>query len=335
MTSPGAGPAAPAAAGALSTRRVLAYAALAMAVMLFFIAAAFQAGRTYPVAGNDAAVSTPTATFDGRVFFTPPAESAIPAGPDGDAIRRGREIFLHTGQTVGAHVGNGLACGNCHLDAGRRDNAAPMWAAWGKYPAYRAKNGRINTMEDRIHDCFLYSMNAAGSPSGAPPPYGDDVYRDLQLYFAWLATGAPTGATLNGRGYIQLPPTALGHDPARGKAVYDSHCAACHGAQGQGQLNTDGSVAYPPLWGAKSYNWGAGMTNVRTAAGFIAANMPYGQGYTLTTQQAWDVAAYIDSRDRPRDPRQTGSIADARARYHSPGDYYGQTVDGDLLGDGK
>ncbi len=335
MTPAGHDPAGSPAAGALSTRRVFAYAALAMAVMVFCIAAAFQAGRTYPVTGNAAAPPPPTAAFGGQLFFDPPAESTIPPGPDGDAIRRGREIFLHTGQTVGAHVGNGLACGNCHLDAGRRDNAAPMWAAWGKYPAYRAKNGRINTMEDRLRDCFLYSMNAPGSPSGTPPAYGDDVYRDLQRYFAWLATGAPVGATLSGRGYIQLPPAPLGQDPARGKAVFDTHCAACHGAQGQGAPNPDGTYAYPPLWGPKSYNWGAGMTNVRTAAGFIAANMPYGQGYTLTTQQAWDVAAYIDSRERPRDPRQTGSIADARARYHAKGDYYGQVVDGNLLGDGE
>ncbi|MBS0478478.1 MAG: cytochrome C, partial [Proteobacteria bacterium] len=61
-------------------------------------------------------------------------------------------------------------------------------------------------------------------------------------------------------------------------------------------------------------------------AGFVKANMPLGQGYSLSDQDAWDVAAFVDSRVRPRDPRQTGSVEDARRRYHAKGDYYGQTV---------
>ncbi|TPG40681.1 cytochrome C [Sphingomonas koreensis] len=291
-------------------------------------ALAFRAGVDYP------REQAPPVTVMTSEAFSPPSESAIPAGPGGDAIRRGAQIFTATRVNAGKYVGNGLGCANCHLDAGRRANAAPMWAAWGRYPAYRAKNHRINTMEDRIRDCFNYSMNAPASPSGGPPPRGDDVYRDLEMYFAWLATGAPTGKSLQGAGYIKLATTPLGYDPVRGAQVFASHCAACHGASGQGQTNADGSYAYPPLWGEHSYNWGAGMTNVASAAGFIEANMPYGQGYTLTPQQAWDVAAFVDSHDRPRDPRQTGELAEARTQFHGKGDYYGQVVRGDLLGDG-
>lgn len=76
------------------------------------------------------------------------------------------------------------------------------------------------------------------------------------------------------------------------------------------------------------------MTGVASAAGFIKANMPYGQGNTLTDQQAWDVAAYVDSRERPRDPRQTETVKDAQKRFHAKGDYYGQTIDGKTLGGG-
>src|SRR3546814_8257051 len=47
-------------------------------------------------------------------------------------------------------VGNGLSCQNCHLDAGRKPDSAPMWAAWVTYPLYRSKNKQINTMEARI-----------------------------------------------------------------------------------------------------------------------------------------------------------------------------------------
>ena len=74
------------------------------------------------------------------------------------------------------------------------------------------------------------------------------------------------------------------------------------------------------------------MTGIASAAGFIKANMPYGQGNTLSDQQAWDVAAYVDSREHPRDPRQTGSVDAARKAYHANGDFYGQRVSKHLLG---
>lgn len=267
--------------------------------------------------------------------FAPPPATSIPAGPDGDAIRRGQQIFAATAAHARPFVGNGLTCSNCHLDDGRKADAAPMWAAWVSYPAYRAKNGRVNTMEDRIRDCFTYSMNAPGSPSGGPPPLGSDIYRDLESYFAWLATGLPTGKAPSGRGYVKLAATPLGHDPVRGEQVFAGQCASCHGADGQGQASAGGTYAIPPLSGPHSYNWGAGMAGVASAAGFIKVNMPYGQGNTLSDQQAWDVAAFLDSRERPRDPRQTGSVEDARRHFHASGDYYGQTLAGHVLGTGK
>ena len=286
---------------------------------------------TYKVGQSDAPVSAPDEVA-ADAAFSPPTDNTIPAGPNGDAIRRGRLIFTATTAHAGRYVGNGLTYSNCHLDAGRKADASPMWAAWVSYPAYRAKNGRVNTMEDRIRDCFLYSMNAPASKAGTPPPYGDNIYRDLQSYFAWLATGAPFGKPLPGRGFMKLDATPLGHDPDRGATVFADQCASCHGADGQGHANPDGTYAIPSLWGPRSYNWGAGMAGVATAAGFIKANMPYGQGNTLTDQQAWDVAAYIDSRERPRDPRQTATVEDARKQFHAKGDYYGQKVDGKLLG---
>ena len=283
---------------------------------------AFHLGQSAVVL-NDAAAPIIAPTEEA---FAPPAESSIPPGPAGDAIRRGEAIFTHTQANAGRFVGNGLACSNCHLDAGRTANAAPMWAAWGAYPAYREKNGRVNTMEDRISDCFLYSMNAPASPSKGPPPRGDQIYRDLEMYFSWLATGARNGSQMKGRGYLKLAATKLGYDPARGQKVFAANCASCHGANADGQKSSDGSYSFPPLAGSASFNWGAGMTSVATLAGFVKANMPLGQGYSLSDQDAWDVAAFVDSRVRPRDPRQTGSVEDARRRYHAKGDYYGQTV---------
>lgn len=258
--------------------------------------------------------------------FQPPPETAMPGGDFGKAVKLGEEIFRHTGQFAGKYVGNSLSCANCHLDAGRKADAGPLWAAYISYPAYRTKNGHVNTFAERMQECFRYSMN------GKSPPLGDPALVALESYAHWLATGAPVGGTIEGRGYPRLPAPVLKADYARGEAVYAQHCAQCHGANGQGQ-SSDGQTVFPPLWGPHSFNWGAGMHEIQNAAGFIKANMPLGLGGTLTDQQAWDVATFMDSHERPQDPRFNGSVKATRAKYHdTPWSMYGQTVNGHTLG---
>jgi cytochrome c len=58
------------------------------------------------------------------------------------------------------------------------------------------------------------------------------------------------------------------------------------------------------------------MTSIKSAAEFIHANMPLGLAGTLSVQQAWGVAAYIDSQVRPLDPRFTGDVAENRKKHH-------------------
>ncbi|MFX4091014.1 c-type cytochrome, partial [Streptococcus suis] len=85
----------------------------------------------------------------------------------------------------------------------------------------------------------------------------------------------------------------------------------------------------PALWGAQSYNWGAGMHRVNTAATFIFENMPLGKAVQLTPQQAWDVAAYMNSRERPQDPRLIDDVATTAKQFHADDDgYYGKELDG-------
>lgn len=258
--------------------------------------------------------------------FTPPPETAIPTNDFGKSVELGEKIFTHTQEFAGKYVGNSLTCANCHLDAGRKANSSPLWAAYISYPAYRSKNGHVNTFAERMQGCFRYSMN------GKPPPLGDPVLVALEAYSYWLAKGAPIGERLQGRGYPTPPMPAQAADYHRGSEVYAQHCALCHGADGQGQ-SSGGKTVFPPLWGAHSFNWGAGMHEVRNAAGFIKANMPLGLGGTLTDQQAWDVAMFMDSHERPQDPRFTGSVEATRTKYHnSPTSMYGKTVNGRVLG---
>ena len=260
-------------------------------------------------------------------MFQPPSAHAIPDTEMGKVIRQGEQIFLRTGTAAKAYVGNRLACVNCHLDAGRLPNSAPMWGAYGMYPAYRSKTKEVDDFANRLRGCFMYSMN------GKAPPYGSAELVALETYSYWMAHGAPTGEKLPGAGYLKLAAPAQPPDAVRGRAVYDQHCALCHGAGGQGQ-RVAGAQAFPPLWGSQSYNWGAGMTSVSTAAGFIKANMPYGLGGTLTDQQAWDVAQFMDGHERPQDPRFDGNVASTRKKFHdSRYSLYGTMVDGKLLGE--
>ena len=75
------------------------------------------------------------------------------------------------------------------------------------------------------------------------------------------------------------------------------------------------------------------MANVDTAAAFIKHNMPWGLTDALGDQEAWDIAIYVNSRDRPQDPRFTGNVADTRAKFHeSRWSLYGLSVDGRILG---
>jgi len=263
--------------------------------------------------------------------FTPPPESDIPDNEFGRLIRRGLAIFTETPREARPYARDGLSCSNCHLDRGRRPGSAPMWSAWVSYPQFRAKNNAVNTFAMRIQGCFRFSMN------GTPPPAESEIIVALQSYAYFLARGAPTGVRLEGAGFPKLAEPEEQPDIARGAAAYVQKCAACHGENGEGRRTSEGNrYQFPPLWGDASYNWGAGMASVDTAAAFIKHNMPWGLTGALGDQEAWDIAIYINSRDRPQDPRFTGNVAETRAKYHeSRWSLYGLSVDGHILGENR
>ena len=274
----------------------------------------------------DIETSAPNAAAQTGATFQPPAESEIPQTPLGDLIRLGRDIMLDTPRHAARFVGNNLSCTHCHLDAGRMAGSAPLWAAYVNYPAYRSKNDKVNTYEQRLQGCFRFSMN------GSEPPLGDPVLVALEAYSFWLATGLPVNKDVAGRGYPTLDTPAQPPDYTRGQLVYAARCALCHGENGAGQ-NTAKHTVFPALWGNTSYNWGAGMARVDHAAAFIRANMPYGMSYSLTQQEAWDVAYFMNAHERPQDPRWLGSVEATRAKFHdNASSLYGQNINGQTLG---
>ena len=283
------------------------------------------------IAMEDQSQLQPSAGHAAVSQFQPPQESELPDNAYGKLVKEGYALFVDTKRLAPTFVGNGLNCSNCHLDQGRLANSAPLWGAYPMYPAYRKKNDKVNTFAERLQGCFQFSMNG-----GTPPTADSREITALSVYAYWLASKAPLGVELPGRGYPDVAQPAKGYDLSGGAQVYKGQCAVCHGPEGQGQKVGD-SYVMPPLWGKDSYNWGAGMHRINTAPSFIKHNMPLGKGGSLSDQQAWDVAAYVNSHERPQDPRLVdGSVEKTRVKFHANDgvNLYGQTVEGVLIGQG-
>jgi thiosulfate dehydrogenase len=222
-------------------------------------------------------------------------------------IKYGYELIAETYKHIGpengdpskVYSGNNLACKNCHLDAGTKKHAAPYIGVTGRYPNFRGRENKIGSIEERINGCMERSMNGKSLPSNSKE------MRAMVAYMNWLSKGVPSGEKIEGKGFasLQIPERAV--DLANGEKVYNEKCVSCHQLDGQGMRNNDkpgSGYAFPPLWGKDSYNHGAGMNRVITAAQFLKGNMPLGatsENPMLTDEEAYDVAGYIDSKDRP------------------------------------
>jgi thiosulfate dehydrogenase len=254
------------------------------------------------------AVSSAQETPSAQQIWTVPEIGALPNNAYGRLVRRGRDLISATYAYIGPEVadrskrfaGNNLACGNCHLQAGTKKFGIPLFGLLGEFPRHSARAGAPITIEDRFNSCMTRSMNGRALPASAPE------MQAMVAYIKFLSTGVPPGQVLPGMGTGKMPELDRPADPARGESGYASTCAACHGPNGAGIRRslptTDLGYMVPPLWGSDSFNDGAGMARLITAANFIHFNMPHGADYLnpqLSPEQAWDIAAYVISRPRP------------------------------------
>ena len=272
---------------------------------------------------------------EGELVHVPPTMADLEASDlhpqTKQVIRRGYDLFTNTQQLRGENVFNDMNCSSCHLGEGRQPFSSPVWAAAVVLPNYRPKNDHVNNLEERIAGCFAYSMN------GTPPEYGSDDMLALSAYHQWLARGVPMypDQPLYGRGFpAPERPEELSY--ANGEALYMEQCAICHSEDGSGYYQ-NGEYVFPAPWGDGSYNWGAGISRIFTAAGFIKNNMPLGQPLSLSDQEAWDIAYYMVSQERPQDPRYTGDVAETLERFgptfHRHSLYGQEGPDGEILAD--
>lgn len=262
----------------------------------FFYSTAASVSR---VEAGHAPVNTPPVR---KTVWQAPDSTLIPFTPEGDLIHYGRDLISHTARYLGPKgkvkaISNGMNCQNCHLKAGTKPFGNNYAAVTSTYPKFRARSGTIETLEKRINDCIERSLN------GIKLEDSSLEMRAIIAYFRWLGKDVKKGEVPEGSGITSLPLLNRAADPEKGRAVYAKHCLVCHGNEGQGFKHPDSlEWTYPPLAGKDSYNTGAGLLRLSRFAGYVKSNMPHGTTYenpVLSDEEAWDVAAYVNSLPRP------------------------------------
>jgi thiosulfate dehydrogenase len=190
-----------------------------------------------------------------------------------------------------------LACASCHMAVGTEPGTLTLLQANEHYPRFSARFGAKTDLSDRVNECMQRSLN--GRPLAKDSP-------EMIAMIAYMKSLGELNASLGASARKAKEPAAF-VTPKRaasleaGRKVFDERCVACHGADGSGlRASSDPLKGYvfPPLWGPDSFNDGAGMHRLLTAARFVKARMPLGRP-DLSDDQAFDVAAYLNSQPRP------------------------------------
>ena len=260
----------------------------------------------------------------------PAGQEAIPREA---TVEYGRRLIRETAALIGPNAedpsmrysGSNLDCASCHLQIGMEPGQLSLLTATPRYPRHSGRDGLMQDMRLRINGCMERSMNGQALPRDSVELIAMELFLE-SLNEQYEAMGE-TNRTPDEPPLFAWPNRRS--DPDAGQAIYEQRCVVCHGANGEGLLETgdpkDGYL-FPPLWGPDSYNDGAGMHRVLTAARFIKARMPLGQP-DLTDDEAYDVAAYMNSQPRPQKANLEADYPDLlRKPFDSP---YGPYVDGD------
>lgn len=214
----------------------------------------------------------------------------------------GRELIAHTAQYLGPNgsvrqMSNGMNCQNCHLQAGTQPWGNNYFGVYSTYPRFRARSGSKESIVKRVNDCLERSLNGKTLDSASYE------MQSILAYIKWLGTDVPKKTVPKGTGIFKVKYLTRAANPDNGRLVYEKNCQSCHQADGQGVKAIDNKTyTYPPLWGEHSYNTGAGLFRLSMFAGYVKFNMPLGTSYEqpkLSDDEAWDVAAFVNSMPRP------------------------------------
>lgn len=228
--------------------------------------------------------------------------SLIPSNEEGDLIRYGHELIIHTSVYLGPKgtvktISNGMNCRNCHLDGGTKTFGLNYAAVATGYPQWRERSGTMVDVEDRVNECMERSLN------GTRFNKDDKELKAMVAYLKWVGKDVLQGTIPKGSGMKKVAFLDRPADPNLGKVAFNKHCIVCHGVNSEGEMEANGQEwLYPPIFGDGSYNMGAGLYQLSKFASFVKYNMPLGTTFDapiLTDEEAWDVAAYVNSMPRP------------------------------------
>lgn len=215
--------------------------------------------------------------------------AALPTGPVGQSIAYGHLLLVDTRHLMKENVTARLNCSACHIDAGLKNRGGSFVGTYSYFPQWNKRSHRVITLQDRLAECFLYSMN------GRPPSYASREMIAMAAYIAWVSRGTPAFSTPGPENRFIEPLPSASPDLAHGANIYARVCSQCHQANGDGLGNT-----YPPLWGPHSFNTGAGMAHIDRMTGFVHYNMPQGSPGSLSLIEAYDVSGFVLSHSRPK-----------------------------------
>lgn len=236
-------------------------------------------------------------------YWKAPDIATLDGNQNKEIILYGKDLIAHTSEYFGPNgkifkaSTNGMNCQNCHLDAGTKVFGNNYGAVASTYPKYRARSGSMENIQKRINDCFDRSLN------GKTLDTSSNEMRAIVAYIKWLGKDVQKGKKPEGSGFKDIAFLDRAADPENGKSIYIQKCQSCHQQNGEGLMNGDKTAyTYPPLWGKYSYNNGAGLYRLSNFAKFVKYNMPMGVSHNdarLTDEEAWDVAAFVNSQPRP------------------------------------
>lgn len=290
----------------------LLYLAVALLVILVFLGYQVfnDSGEILPLGFADTGSSEPAEKQTAKTKYTGES-SAFWVAPDPGSIKNsamyplveyGKELIMHTSRYLGPegevdHLSNGMNCQNCHLDAGTKIYGNNYGSVYSTYPKFRARSGTMEDIYKRVNDCFERSLN------GRPLDTMSREMQSIKAYLMFLGEDVQKGTTVKGSGLIALENMSRPADPEKGRKTYVEKCVSCHMADGRGVKSPKSAeYTYPPLWGPSIYNDAAGLYRISNFARYVKANMPLGATHDspqLTDEEAWDVAAYVNSRPRP------------------------------------
>jgi len=224
----------------------------------------------------------------------------IPHDQFGDAVRYGRELMMNTAYYIGPegingkYLGNKMNCTNCHQNAGTKPFSFNLMFSHANYPQYRAREGKVLTLAERVNNCVMRPHN------GKALPLDSKEMVAFLSYFKWINGFVKGAKELKGEKNLSVSFPDIAADPARGKTLYLQNCARCHGDNGEGKIRFDNvTYTYPPLWGPNGYQPGSSMHRIIKQAQWLKANMPYDKAEAsrpcLTDEEALDIAAFINN----------------------------------------